>query len=189
MAYSMGRISEKIRSWRFWRDLAFYFILASWIGHFIEIIIMLVNKYILFSNYNQSILARPLEPYTIYGTGAVFCIFFLANLPKKISQNILLQYIINTIVCAFVEYISALFIVWRYGSNYLWNYSDQFMNLNGYICLRNTLFFGLVATLFIRFVYPKTQKLLSKSNQRKTNLVFVITIILFTAVSVIYGVF
>lgn len=176
-------------SWNFWRNLVFYFIIASWFGHFIEIAIMLVNKYILSSSYNQSILTNPLEPYTIYGTGAIFCIFFLSSLPKRINQNILFQYIVNTIACAIVEYLSALIIVWRYGSNYLWNYSEEFMNLNGYICLRNTLFFGLVATIFIRFVYPQTQKLLNKSNQYKINFVFIITIVLFAIVSVIYRVF
>jgi uncharacterized membrane protein len=165
---------------RFWRNLTLYFLVFSFVGHWLEIVFALFAKYVLHQDFVQSILTNWSEPYSVYGAGVVFCIIVFRLLPRKITRHLSLQYLIYVIICAIVEYTAAQIIVWRFGENIFWDYSNQPFNLNGYIYLTNSLLFGLAAMVFILGIYPAAEKFLEKTGDKVLNLALVILAVIFT---------
>jgi uncharacterized membrane protein len=170
----------------FWRNLILYFMVFSFVGHWLEMAVAVVGKWWLGKEFAYGIMDNWTEPYTIYGLGAVMCILVVTVLPKKITRNLPLQYAINVLVCAVVEYVSALIIIWRFGENIFWNYDERFMNLNGQICLGNSLLFGLAATVFMEVVYPFLEKCLQKINPRVINVLLGLIVAVFAYFTIIY---
>ncbi|MDR2063994.1 MAG: putative ABC transporter permease [Candidatus Nomurabacteria bacterium] len=170
----------------FWRNLALYFMVFSFVGHWLEIGAVYFAKFFLHHETGYGILDNFTEPYNIYGLGAVVCILVAVTLPKRITKNICLEYAVNVVICAVVEYVSALVIVWRFGKNIFWDYSDLPFNLNGHICLTNSLLFGLVATFFMRIVYPFLEKCLAKIHPKLLNLIFVAVAVIFIYFTAVY---
>lgn len=175
--------SAKVGTWRdpiFWRDLVFYFLFFSYIGHFIEMAWTSLGSLILGTRLHENILANPFEPYTIYGAGAVLCILVVRPLVKKFNHNIIATYLIATLICGALELVSSLILTLRYGYNPYWGYAGRFMNLGGHICLGNCLLFGLLATTFLRLIYPYSEKLLrNKKAQLAINIILALMIIMF----------
>ncbi|MDR3298178.1 MAG: putative ABC transporter permease [Candidatus Nomurabacteria bacterium] len=170
-------------SWKppiFWRNLLLYFLAFSYIGHFIEMGWNLLCHWVLGEPIATNILANALEPYTIYGTGAILCILVVRPLVKKFDHNIFATFLISTIVCAALECLSSVILVWRYGYNPYWWYADRTFNLGGHICLSNIILFGILATAFLKVFYPAIEKLLKKGNQRIINLLLIVLVILFS---------
>ena len=176
-----------IKTWRdiiFWRDLLLYFLFFSYIGHFIEMGWAWLCHLVLGTELMTNILANAFEPYTIYGAGVVLVILIVRPLVKKFNHNIFATFAIATLVCAALECISSIILVWRYGYNPYWWYADRAFNLGGHICLSNALLFGLLATTFLRLIYPQTEKILQRKNQVIINIVLAILIAMF---AIYYG--
>jgi uncharacterized membrane protein len=142
-----------LRTWAFWRDLLIFFLVFSWLGHWLEMLIIALGTLINPELDVAGIFNHWLEPYHVYGFAAVAIILLFRALPRKVRTNLPAHFLINTLVCAVIEYLTALAILWRFGHRF-WDYSDQFLNLNGHICLLNSLFFGVLATLFSFWLYP-----------------------------------
>lgn len=136
---------------------------------------------VLGTDLSYSILANPFEPYTIYGAGAVICILVVRPLVKKLNHHIVATFLVATLACAALELLSSIALTIRYGFNPYWSYFDRFMNFNGHICLGNCILFGLLATVFLRLVYPLTEKILRNSNQLVINIFLVVLVIMFGA--------
>lgn len=167
------------RSWRFWRNLLFYFLFFSYIGHFIEMAWAWIAHLVTGRELMTNILANPFEPYTIYGLGAVLCVVIGRPILRRFNHHIVATFLVTTLICAALEYVSSVILAWRYGSNPYWDYSDRPFNLGGHICLTNSLLFGLIATLFLKLIYPQTEKFLWRGNQILINSMLVVLIGLF----------
>ena len=178
----MGKKRESIDSWHnpiFWRNLFFYFLFFSYIGHYIEMTWVLLGHLVSRTDLAHNILANPLEPYTIYGAGAVVIILLVRPLVQKFKHKFLATFVIATLACALLEGLSSVALTIRYGHNPYWNYRDKIFNLGGHICLENALLFGLLATLFSHFIYPPMEKFLRKGNQIIINLMLLILVSMF----------
>ena len=141
---------------RFWLSLTIYFFALSWIGHWIEIALAWILKVTIGRLPTHGIFDNWLEPYWVYGFGVLACITILYPINMRIGRHrILINYCINTVVVAIIEYAAGWFNIWRFGSNPFWNYSHYLFNLHGQVCLQNTLLFGAIATLFTLYVYPR----------------------------------
>ncbi|MDR1032457.1 MAG: putative ABC transporter permease [Candidatus Nomurabacteria bacterium] len=176
----------KLKTLTFWRDLALYFMVFSFVGHWFEMLTSALLELATGEGFGYGIMNNFIEPYTVYGLGAVVCIVALQPMIKKFSKNLAVLYFACTGVCAIVEYVSALIIVFRFGHNPFWDYSDMPFNLNGYICLRNTLAFGVIATAFMAFIYPRVNKLLVWLGVWRVNYIFTLILIVFTICAVAY---
>ena len=89
----------------------------------------------------------------VYGAGAVFMTFFIDRLRK----HPLWVFLTGAIVCGVVEYITGYFIFNYMGGQRLWDYNVEplnFGNIDGYVCLRSILFFGLSGLFLIYMVLP-----------------------------------
>jgi len=112
----------------------------------------------------------------IYAFGGLF-IFLLTY---KYKEKPLLVFLLSTIVTGVLEYLTGMFF-YEVLNTRLWDYNVEilnFGNINGYICLRSVLLFGLSGLLLIYFIIPKLIKLI-KSNKFKLNLTCPVLITIF----------
>ncbi|MDR1969780.1 MAG: putative ABC transporter permease, partial [Candidatus Nomurabacteria bacterium] len=80
--------------------------------------------------------------------------------------------VVGTLVATIVELVCALLLVAFTGHNYFWDYSNRFMNLNGYICLGNSVIFGLGSVAALWWAFPMTEKVLTRVRERYINIAF-----------------
>lgn len=156
----------------FWQKIFIYFWIFSIVGHYIEIIWAEANH--IFLNYP---LWHPIIPTFMplaapYGFGVVGVILFVWPLMKHYKLHPLGVFVASVIVTSVIEYICAVIIVLFVGHNYFWNYTGQFLNINGYVCLQSGLLFGAGATIFLYFVYPYCEKVLNRFSQKQLSGLF-----------------
>ena len=101
----------------------------------------------------------------IYAIGAV--IIYL--LTYKYRKNPLKVFLISATTTGILEYISGL-LMYVIGDGFrCWNYNTEilnFGNINGFVCLRSVIFFGLSALLLIYLVVPLCFLLACKLNKK-----------------------
>lgn len=127
--------------------MSIYFILFmiySLIGWLYEFILaMFTEKKII----NRGFLIGPYCP--IYGTG---CLLLVTCLKDFIEYPIIL-FILSLLLCYLLEYVVGYTMEKIFKMRW-WDYSNLKFNLNGYICLRFMLVFGIAGTIINYFVHP-----------------------------------
>lgn len=110
----------------------------------------------------------------IYATGSVM----IYILTYKYRKNPLKVFLISVISTGLLEYFSGLGIYIIGDGLRYWDYNTEilnFGNINGFICLRSVMFFGLSALLLMYAIVPFCFHVASKSN-KKVFLIVTITI-------------
>ena len=110
----------------------------------------------------------------IYATGSVM----IYILTYKYRKNPLKVFLISVISTGLLEYFSGLGIYIIGDGLRYWDYNTEilnFGNINGFICLRSVMFFGLSALLLMYVIVPFCFHVASKSN-KKVFLIATITI-------------
>lgn len=131
-------------------NIFYSFVIYSFFGWLVETIFVSLKRK---QFVNMGFLDGPLSP--IYGFGALTLIFLV--FPFRF--NILLFFIISIILTSIIEYITSLFfektfhIVW-------WNYSKEPFNINGRVCLKNSLYWGLLSIITLLFIHPSIRPLI-----------------------------
>ena len=120
-------------------QLFLIFIIYSFLGYIAEVIYCRIvdGEFV-----NRGFLFGPLCP--IYGFGAIFIIVLL----HRFFHSPFLIFILSIILTSFVEYITSFIMEKTFKAKW-WDYSDLPYNLNGRICLRNSLLFGLAAIVMV----------------------------------------
>ena len=101
----------------------------------------------------------------IYATGSVM-IYILSY---KYRKNPLKVFLISVISTGLLEYFSGLGIYIIGDGLRYWDYNTEilnFGNINGFICLRSVMFFGLSALLLMYVIVPFCFHVASKSNKK-----------------------
>ena len=142
-----------------------YFFAYSAIGWLIEsIYVSIAHRKIT----NRGFLKGPMCP--IYGTGAtVFAVclgpaakmgnpifiwnFFVDDRTVVITDKIWLVILLGMVLADTVEFITSVLMEKLFHARW-WDYSDKFLNIQGRICLRHTLYWGLMCSIFIYVVHP-----------------------------------
>lgn len=148
------------------------FFMYSVLGYIIECIFCSIidKKKVI----NRGFLIGPYLP--IYGNGALIMIFFLK---KHISYPITL-FIMGAVVATILEYVTSYFMEKLFKARW-WDYSDKKYNLNGRICIENTVLFGIGCLLIMYVVNPFFTSILdSMSNSTLLNLGIIFFIIYLT---------
>jgi len=96
---------------------------------------------------NRGYLIGPYCP--IYGLGVVYGYTFLT----LFESNPLLVFIMGMIGASILEYITSYAMEKAFNARW-WDYSDEILNINGRICLKNALMFGIIGILFIYYGKP-----------------------------------
>lgn len=101
---------------------------------------------------NRGFLNGPFCP--IYGFGALLVI----GLFSKYENDLLALFLLSMVVTSVVEYITS-FLLEKLFHLTLWDYSGRKWNINGRVCLRNSLLFGLLSVLMVKVIHPQLMKL------------------------------
>lgn len=105
---------------------------------------------------NRGFLHLPLLP--IYGFGAVA----VTILFRKNQNNVFIK---SAVIVSVLEYFTSWILESVYGIRW-WDYTDNPWNINGRICLLNSLMFGLGGYLIAKFISPYIDLRLHKQNRR-----------------------
>lgn len=101
----------------------------------------------------------------IYAIGAMLIYFF----SYKYRKSPLKVFLIGLISCGLLEYIAGLLIYIIGDGLRYWDYNTEilnFGNIQGFICLRSVLFFGLSSLLLIYVIVPLCFWLAKKMNKK-----------------------
>ena len=148
------------------------FICFSFIGWCSEVLyvgIFYEHKFV-----NRGFLHGPICP--IYGFGG--CTILL--LPPQILSTWVPLFFFSMILCSIVEY----FISWlleKLFHTLWWDYSHYKFNINGRVCLLNSLLFGAMGILSVHFVIPSILYVLGLLSERVINVSSTVIAVALTA--------
>ena len=129
-----------------------YFIIYSFVGWVMESVFRsIIEKKII----NTGFLRGPFCP--IYGIGAIIMLVFLERFQDK---SILLFFIAITILTAW-EYFVGVLLEKLFNTKY-WDYSEHKFNFQGRICLTNSICWGILGVVFVRYIHPFIEGIISK---------------------------
>ena len=145
------------------------FFIYSFMGWLMEMIVCNLGKKEI---VNRGFLIGPICP--IYGNGCLLIILLL----KKYLDDPFALFVMAVLICSVLEYFTSWMMEKLFKARW-WDYSEKKFNINGRICLKNCIGFGLLGILIMYIVNPFIVKQLLKLNK---TLVLVVVIVL----SVIY---
>jgi len=97
---------------------------------------------------NRGFLNGPFCP--IYGFGALILIIVL----RPVMDNILLLFIGAVILTSVLEYITG-FALEKVFNHKWWDYSSRSFNIQGRICLRFSIYWGIISVLILKILHPQ----------------------------------
>ncbi len=92
----------------------------------------------------------------IYGFGAVLVILsddLVQTFVHNAKLSVLISIVLAVILVTALEYITGLILERIFHCKW-WDYSDHAANLKGYICLKYSLLWGILALVLLRFFHP-----------------------------------
>lgn len=121
-----------------------YFIIYSIIGWCVEMLYcrILDGKFV-----NRGFLYGPYCP--IYGFGAIIIIKTLT----PFANNIFFVFILSVLLTSLLEYITSYILEKIFDSKW-WDYSHLPLNINGRVCLLNSILFGILGLIMIYIIHP-----------------------------------
>lgn len=149
-------------------ELILLFFIYSFIGYLWEVVLVLIlNKKII----NRGFLYGPIIP--IYGCGALVILFSSSSL-----NNNLMIFICGMISASILEYVTG-FLMYKIFNIRYWDYSGEIGNINGFVCLKASLVWGVFSLLLIRCIQPLINGFLFNLDYQKVKYIFYILIFIF----------
>lgn len=132
-------------------DSLFYFFIYAFLGWITEVIYAAFQKG---KFINRGFLLGPVCP--IYGFGVVLVLSMLEPLRLYPGSVFVLAVLITSALELFVGLVSEKVFHER-----LWDYSNRFLNIGGYVCLRFSLIWGVACMGIFYFAQPLIGKIVS----------------------------
>ena len=110
----------------------------------------------------------------IYVYGALLILLLAYRFRKKP----LLVFLISMVSTGILEYLTGYILYGKLGWVKYWDYNQEilnFGNINGYVCLRSVLFFGMSGMILIYFMIPMLTKLVKS---KYLNIIYIISIVI-----------
>ena len=105
----------------------------------------------------------PMEGAAVVVIALVLYPFFLWLKKKFTGKRRFIAYIISflagALLCTVIEFGMGLIVN---ANHELWDYSDNFCNIMGQVCLQNTMAFGVVAAIITWWVYPLLERWIAR---------------------------
>lgn len=121
------------------------FIIYSIIGYITEVVFCSIdNKRLIL---NRGFLLGPYLP--IYGGSAVLMYIFLS----KYREDVIVLFVMAFVLCSIVEFFTS-YILEKIFKVRWWDYSKISFNIDGRVCLQNSILFGLGGVVIIVFINP-----------------------------------
>ena len=103
---------------------------------------------------NRGFLNGPICP--IYGVGVSGVLYFLT----PVSENLLFLYVASTVLVTVLEGLTGYFMDKIFHHKW-WDYSNQPLNIGGYVCLLFSLVWGVACVVIVKVIHPVIHKLLA----------------------------
>ncbi len=145
-----------------------YFLIYAFLGWCMESSLYTYKKH---HFVNRGFLNGPLCP--VYGVGMVIIIFFL----QPFQNNLLVLFGLGLLVASMLEYLTGFVLESLFHARW-WDYSQKKFNLNGYICLQNSLAWGVLCVMMMHFVQPVIHRFVAAIPQSIFYSLVAITLIL-----------
>lgn len=154
--------------------LWFFFIFCV-LGVIVEMFYAMAQDGVLESR--QGMLYLPLSP--IYGLGGMIIGLFLI---RYLHEPVLL-FFVGMLIASVLEYVAS-WIMEKAFKTVFWDYSTKPLNLHGRICLRYSIYWGLLSLLLIYVVIPPLYRLISPIPRPAGDAILTVMIIL-TVIAVV----
>ncbi len=147
----------------------FMFFIYSFLGWIIEstYVASIEKKFV-----NRGFLIGPYLP--IYGVSSVIMILYL----RQYKDNAITVFILAMFICTFLEYITSYIMEKLFNARW-WDYSKMKWNLNGRVCLKNSLLFGLLGIILIYLLDPILTNFTNNINKTILIIISIICMVIF----------
>lgn len=125
-------------------ECIYFFIIGAFAGWLLECLFRSFSGHL---DKSPGILNTPFC--ILYGLGTVV----LSLIINRITDNFILLFALSMIVLTVMEYITFVLLKRIYGVQ-LWDYSDMKFNIDEKVCLEFSLIWGILGTLYIKFILP-----------------------------------
>lgn len=150
-------------------EILTYFIIYSFLGWIMESTFRSICEKKLI---NTGFLRGTFCP--IYGIGAIIMFLFLDNFEDKP----VLLFFISIVILTLWEYIVGATLEKLFDTKY-WDYSEHKFNFQGRICLTNSIFWGILGVIFVKYIHPFIQSLIVKIDKKMLSYIIIICTIVF----------
>lgn len=154
-----------------WRSVFLCFIAYSFLGWLCETVYCSVPKR---QFVNRGFLNGPLCP--VYGFGALLVIVLLAPWAKSVP----LLFVSGLLITSALEYITSVLLEKLFHIK-LWDYSGKLLQINGRVCLKNSVLFGVLSVLLMRLVHPFVLDMLARLPEAAAAWISAVTLLLLAA--------
>lgn len=137
-------------------ELIIYFTIYSFIGWVCEVTYCSVlSRRIV----NRGFLAGPVCP--VYGFGGLLVIYLM----KPAEAGIPAVFLAGLALTSILEYITGWLLEVFFRTKW-WDYSNQRFNLNGRVCLKNSVLFGGMCVVLVKALFPATRYMVGQVPER-----------------------
>ncbi len=148
------------------------FMFFSIIGYLAEIThVSLLTKKVTFS---RGFLIGPYLP--IYGFSSVVMIFLLSHY----EDDLFTLFVMSAFICTLLEYLTSLILEKIFKLRW-WDYSNKKFNIEGRVCLANSLLFGLGGLIVVKVLNPILDNYLKLLDSTTLEVIAIVIFIIFLA--------
>ncbi|MFV0247285.1 MAG: putative ABC transporter permease [Mycoplasmatales bacterium] len=120
------------------------FMIYAFMGYFVEVSYVFIRTHKI---HNRGFLHLPIIP--IYAFGALIILYSL----ESFKTNPILIFSLGLVLTTSLEYLTS-FIMEKLFNMRWWDYSDQKYNINGRVCLLNSILFGILCLVVTYLINP-----------------------------------
>lgn len=102
---------------------------------------------------NRGFLAGPLCP--VYGFGALLVIRTLS----PVAHDVGMLFIFGLLLTTVLEYITGFLLEKLFHMKW-WDYSGRHCNIHGRVCLLNSVLFGILCVVLMKYIHPPIQRMI-----------------------------
>ena len=150
------------------------FLLYSLLGFVMESTLFKVKRV----NKHSGIFYGPIT--AVYGVGIISIELLNKYFFKKIKCHkilkLLIKFITLTIILSLIEYLGGNILNYLFDID-MWDYSNIKPNFGKYICLQNSIIWGILGTIYIHIFKPFTDKIINQITIKETYLFLTLFII------------
>jgi len=149
--------------------LLYFFIYSFWGWAFETIYMSVYHGHIV----KRGFLIGPLCG--IYGIGTISIIYML----NRIKSHPFMLFLCSSVISSILELLTGI-IFKTFFNQRLWDYSNKFANFKGYICLPNTIIWGILALFLVYVAHPAVKKTVDLIPARVRKIIFSSALIFFS---------
>ena len=132
----------------------FLFMIYAFLGYICEVVyVAILTKKIT----NRGYLYGPLVPIYAFGALLIVIPFTEFEFGKFIADRWYLVVLVGYFVPTILEYLTSYFMEKIFHMRW-WDYSERFLNINGRVCLRNSVLFTILVVLVVYLINPLLDK-------------------------------